>query len=364
MHNSLKTLIENAGKEEIKKRKESQEISGIILGFDNQKNGDKILLKQIIRLKKFVKELIISIPENWDSRENNGLKNEEESFTIKYVERSKKSSPFSVLVFDLLQKSCIYDKILFVSYNHEISASKIEKLIIQECSLCTFLGQKGNFLPSIGYYDKWINRFNIQILKINPGKNLYDLFRVSSDKLFLKLSSTDSIKEWVSEKTKHQSDGSNLMKNLFVPLKFQSELDPQDLVKMIALLQVLKTDIKEKGEMLSKFRIQQVLLLSRKFFNSGNFYIAYQILLFFISNKSKIKNLPENWSIDIIADFGRRQLLEESQFYSKDNLDRFRFLILNDLQSHQLMKETDVGWIEDEISRLQKILSKDNIVCL
>jgi hypothetical protein len=126
----------------------------------------------------------------------------------------------------------------------------------------------------------------------------------------------------------------------------------------------LKTDIQEKGEMLSKFRIQQVLLLSRKFFNSGNFYLSYQILLFFISNKNKITNLPEDWNIDTIVDYGRRQLLEESQFYSKDNLDRFRLLILNDLKSHQLMKETDVKWIEDEISRLQQMLSNDNIVCL
>ncbi len=364
MRNSLKTLIENAGKEEIKKRKESQEISGIILGFDNQKNGDTILLKQIMQLKKYVKEIIISIPENWDSSGDRSLKNIEESFTIKYVERSKTSPPFSIAVFDLLQKSCINDKILFVSYNHELSTNKIEKLITQECSLSTFLGQKGNFLPSIGYYDKWINRFNIQILKINSDQNLYDLFRVSTDKLFLKLSSSDSIKEWEFEETNHQSDDSEMSKNFFIPLKFQSELDPQDFVKMIALLQVLKTDIQEKGEMLSKFRIQQVLLLSRKFFNSGNFYLAYQILLFFISNKNKIKNLPEDWSIDMISDFGRRQLLEESQFYSKDNLDRFRFLILNDLQSYQLMKETDVRWIEDEISRLQKILDRDNIVCL
>ncbi len=364
MHNSLKILIEQAGKEEIKKRKESQEISGIILGFDGQKNCDEFLLKQIVQLKKYVKEIIISIPENWDSSGNKSLKNEEESFTIKYVERSKTSSPFSILVFDLLQKSCINDKILFISYNHELSASKIENLIIQECSLSTFLGQKGNFLPSIGYYDKWINRFNIQILKINRDQNLYDLFRVSSDKLFLKLSSSDSIKEWKFEETNHHSDGPEQNKNFFIPLRFQSEIDSQDLVKMIALLQVLKTDIVEKGETLSKFRIQQVLLLSRKFFNLGNFYLAYQILLFFISNKNKINNLPEDWSIGAIADFSRRQLLEESQFYSKDNLDRFRFLILNDLQSHQLMKETDVSWIEDEISRLQKILSRDNIVSL
>ena len=271
MRNSLKTLIEQAGKEEIKKRKESQEISGIILGFDDQKNSDKFLLKQIMQLKKYVREIIISVPENWDSSGNKNLKNEEESFTIKYVERSKISSPFSIIVFDLVLKSCINDKILFVSYNHELSSNKIEQLIIQECSLCTFLGQKGNFLPSIGYYDKWINRFNIQILKINRDKNLYDLFRVSSDKLFLKLSSSDSIKEWELKDKNHQSNDSEKMKNIYIPLRFQSELDSQDLVKMIALLQVSKTDILEKGETLSKFRIQQVLLLSRKFFNSGNF---------------------------------------------------------------------------------------------
>jgi hypothetical protein len=364
MHNSLKTLLENAGKEVAKKKKEAQEISGIILGFEDQKNGEKFLLKQIKQLKKYVNEIIISIPEDWDSGRSASLKSEEESSSIKYVERSNSENPYSILVFDLLQKTCMNDKILFVSYNHELSTIKIEKLIFQECALCTFLGQKGNFLPTIGFYDKWANRFNIQILKINPNQSLYDLFRVSSDKLFLKLSSADSIKEWKLEDRNHQPYESKQQQNIFVPFRFQFDLDPQDLVKMIALLQVLKTDIEEKGETTSKFRTQQVLLMSRKFFNSGSFFLAYQILLFCILNKSKIKSLPEDWNFEMISEFSRRQLLEESQLYSKDNHDRFRLLILNDLETRELIKETDNRWIKDEINRLQKVVENDNIVSI
>ena len=111
--------------------------------------------------------------------EDNDIRIEKEAF----VERFKTSFPYSISVFDLLQKTCMNDKIIFITYNHEISTRKIEKLIIQDCSLCTFLGQKGNFLPTIGFYYKWSNRFNIQILKINPEQDLYNLFRVSSDKL-------------------------------------------------------------------------------------------------------------------------------------------------------------------------------------
>jgi len=125
-----------------------------------------------------------------------------------------------------------------------------------------------------------------------------------------------------------------------------------------------KIDIEENGEATSKFRIQQVIHLSRKFFNSENYFLAYQILLFLISNRNKVRNLPEDWNIENILDFCRRQLLEESQYYSKNNLDRFRLLILNDLKTQQLMKETDSRWIEDEIKRLQKVLNSDNIVCL
>ena len=364
MHNSLRLLIDKAGDEIAKKRKDNQEISGIILGFDNQDNGEKILLHQIKIIKKYVNELVISIPKGWDYKKNENLRFEKENFPIKFIERPRKSSFYSISVFDLLQKKCMNDKILFVTYNHELSSNKINKLIIQDYSLCTFLGQKGNFLPTIGFYNKWDNRFNIQILKINQKQNLYDLFRVSSNKLFLKLSSSDCIKEWDSSSIKEERNKINQNKNIFIPLKFQSEIDIQDLVKMIAILQVLKKENEEKGEISSKFKIQQVLLLSRKFSNSGNFFLAYQILLFFIANKNKIKNLPEDWTLDTISDFGRRQLLEESQFYVKDNLERIRLLILNSLKSQNLVKETDVIWIKDEISGLQTVLSSDNIVSL
>ena len=364
MHNSLKTLVENVGKEAREKRKNSIEISGIILGFDARKNEEELLLKQILQLKRYVKEFIVSVPEGWESNRSNRIKTEEEGISIKYIERSSSISPYSISVFNLLQKTCMYDRILFISFNHKLCTSKIEKLIIQESPLCTFLGQKGNFLPTIGYYDKWINRFNVQILEINQDQHLFDLFRISSDKLFLKLSTSDSIREMSLEEPKNQNDSFDHLKKIFIPLKFQTTLDSQDLVKAIALLQVLKIDIEENGEATSKFRIQQVIHLSRKFFNSENYFLAYQILLFLISNRNKVRNLPEDWNIENILDFCRRQLLEESQYYSKNNLDRFRLLILNDLKTQQLMKETDSRWIEDEIKRLQKVLNSDNIVCL
>jgi hypothetical protein len=362
MHNSLKTLIEDAGQDISKRRKESQEISGIILGFSGQKNEEKLLLKQISLLKKYVKEIIISIPDNWNPSECDVLRSSDGDFVTKYIDRPITSSPYSIEVFDLLQKTCMYDKILFISHNHKISSNKIEKLISQESSLSTFLGINGNFLPSIGFYDKWTNRFNIQILKINQNKVLDDLFRVSSDKIFLKLSSSDCICEWVPEDDNQINSISEKARNLYVPLRFHSELDPQDLVKMIALLHVLRTDIEEKGETISKFRIQQLLFLSRKFFNSKNYFLAFQILQFFILNKENIRNLPEDWNMDKILTFSRRQLLEESRFYSRNNLERFRLHILNDLKSQQLMKKTDERWIEGEINKLQKILESDNIV--
>ncbi len=201
-------------------------------------------------------------------------------------------------------------------------------------------------------------------MNVYQNKHLDDLFRVSSDKLFLKLSSSDCISEWSHEEKEQIGKSLEQTKNFFVPIRFYSELDPQDLVKTIALLHVLKTDIEEKGETLSKFRIQQLLLLSRKFFNSKNYYLAFLILLFFILNKENVKNLPEDWSMDKISEFSRRQLLEESRFYSKNNLERFRLRILNDLKLNKLMKRTDERWIEGEISKLQKLLNSDNIVFL
>lgn len=359
MHNSLKTLIEDAGHEVIRRREGSQEISGIILGFNGKKSDLESLLKQITLLKKYVKEIIISVPDDWDPNESKDLLDNDSGFLIKYIDRSTSCSPYSITVFDLLQKTCMNDKILFISCNHELSSNKIEKLISQESPLSTFLGQNGNFLPTIGFYDKWANRFNIQILKIYQNKDLDDLFRVSVDKLFLRLSSSDFINKWTQEEKNPEQT-----KSIFVPVRFYSELDSQDLVKTIALLHVLKTDIDEKGETLSKFRIQQLLLLSRKFFNSKNFYLAFLILLFFILNKEKIRNLPEDWSLGKISEFSRRQLLEESRFYSKSKLERFRLRILNDLKLHQLIKRTDERWIEEEISKLQKILNSDNIVFL
>ena len=223
MHNSLKVLLEKASNDVSKKHKEEQHKTGIILGFSKGDSEEQFLLYQIRRIKSFVQEILISVPNNWVN-ENQVLEKECDTFPIKLIERSTTDKQISLPVFDSLIKHSLNDNILFLSNNHNLSRDKVAKLLIQELPICTFLGQKGNILSSIGFYNRWINRFMIQILMLNNRYKIINLFRISNSKLFLKIAKTDSIQEWVDTTNNFRKIEDNEAKSVYVPLKLHFEI--------------------------------------------------------------------------------------------------------------------------------------------
>jgi len=196
-----------------------------------------------------------------------------------------------------------------------LTLKKLENLVNHNHSLLTYLGSNGNFCPSLGFLNRWTNRFNLQILRFNEKDGLDDLYRICSELVFLKLTQEDQIRK------KSISSDDNLIGinttdlGSYFPQRIHYPLDEQSLVKMIALLHILAKEIDEREKITSSFKVQQFLTLSNKFANSGHFFLAFQVPYFLMNHQKYDIKYPLDWSNSKIRDYGRRLLLEESNVF-------------------------------------------------
>jgi len=359
MHNSIRSLLEEVVNESFRSKKFEQHVSGIIWGFESKHSGrEQFLTCQIRLIKRYVKEIIVSLPVNYQIQDST-LENELKE--VKIVERDLSLLPYSTDVFNALIQKSLNNKILFLPYDYDISKAKIEILLKHNFPLVTFLGKSGNLLPSVGLIDKWINRFNLQLTRICKKKNLDDLYRISSNVTYFRLINQDSI-------MRKTLDSNDLLRTIrrhdidtFFPFKVQYPVDEQALVKSIAIMHILQRELEEKQEITSSFKVQQLLTLSQRFSNYGHNFLAFQTQLFLLLRYQNNIKFPLDWSIDRITEQARRLLLEESRIFAEKGLERLRYVCLSNLLSLNLAKEQDIAWINEEIPKIKDVLEKDNI---
>ncbi len=361
MHNSIRNLLEEVGRNTSKHKKAEEHITGLICGF-NKEHQDKetFLTYQMRFIRKYVKELIVSLPKNYEIQDLS-LKNEIKDSNVKIVEREEKETPYSSSAFDCLVQKSLNNRILFLPFDFEISNIKIENLISQNYPLITYLGVLGNFFPYLGAIDKWNNRFNLQLIRFCKKENLDDFYRISSNVTFFKLIKQDKIlrKSLVSNDLLSTLRSQEI--DSFFPFKIQYPLDEQAMVKLIALMHILQKEITEKQEISSSFKVQQLLTLSHRFASFGHNFLAYQAFLFLIKRSEYNIKFPLDWSMEKVLEQSRRLLLEESRIFAERGLERLRFICLNDLISLDLVKNQDREWILKEIPKIKENLQKDNI---
>lgn len=361
MHSSIKNLLEEVGKKTSKHEHSKENTSGLIVGYENNsQDKEHFITHQIRRLKKYVNEILISLPFNYEIRDIH-LANEIKDFPIRIVNRDENHFGSALLVFDNLVKKSLNDKIIFLPYDLEISVSKMENLVKHNHSLLTYLGYNGNFCPYLGFLDKWSNRFSLQMLKFNKKEGLDDLFRICSELVFLKLTKEDHIKKKTLISEEKILDIDIEETRSYFPQRIHYPLDEQSLVKMIALIHILTKEIEEKKKISSSFKVQQFISLSNKFANSGHYFLAFQAPYFFINNEEFEIKFPLDWSFSKVCENGRHLLLEESSLYAGKGLERLRYACLSDLITYNLYKESEIEWIKEELSQISKLLIADNI---
>ena len=175
MHNSIKSLLEEVSKDSSKIKKTVDHVTCLICGFKEQHlERETFLTYQIRQVKKFVKEIIVSLPENYEIQDSI-LQNEIKDLNIKILERTKEELPYSPNVFDKLVQKSLNNRVLFLPYDFEISKIKIENIIKTGSPLVSYLGVLGNFLPFFGLIDKWKTRFSLQLMRFCDKKNLDEL---------------------------------------------------------------------------------------------------------------------------------------------------------------------------------------------
>ena len=357
MHNSLKLLLEKAEKNLERKKKETTQITGVILGCNVHEEDEVMLVHHIRNLKSYANEILVSVPQGKEIVSEK-LKIELRDFSIKLIERSSDSEPYSLKIFSDLAKHSMNDKLLVISNHYKISKDQIKQIISQDVSLVSFLGQNGNFLPFIVFYDKWVNRFFLQILLLNKRNSLYDLFRIVSDKLFYKVPAEESITHFEN----HTNNKNQHSKNeLYLTLRLQQNFNIQDLVKTIALMQVFKKEFLEDEKTHSTFKVQQLLALSKKFINQDNYFLAYQIPYFFECIKNEKIQFPIGWSQKRIEGMGFNLLLKESEFYRKKGLNRLLYQVLLEKIECEKIEESSLKQIKKEKVAIEKLLRDDNI---
>jgi len=261
MHSSLKSLLEKTEENISKSEKSQLHTTGLILGLSQVDHYEDLLLQQLRVLKKYVNEIIISKPENLEISDSNLLL-ELDDLSVKVVERSDDSDACSTTTLSNLFKECLTDRVFLIPFDIDVSNEKIEKLLGQQTPLATFLGRYGNINSSLAFYNRWINRFDIQILILNERKSLDDVFRVCSSKVFFKLSQDDKI----SRRTLlNENLTDKKIVSVFQSVSIHSATNVQDIVKTVSLLHFINSEIEEKKAIKSQFKLQQLLILSKKF---------------------------------------------------------------------------------------------------
>ena len=357
MHSSLKSLLEKTEENISKIEKNQSHTTGLILGLDDVDNYESLLLHQLRFLRKYVNDIIISKPENLDISDSSLLL-ELDSMSVKFVERTGDSTICSIGILSNLFNECLTDRVFLIPFDIGLSKNKIEKLLSQQTPLATFLGCFGNINSSLAFYNRWINRFDIQLLLINERKSLDDIFRICSSKVFFKIAQEDKIDKM---KLSNRESIENISNSIFQSVSIHSVIDIQDIIKTLSLLHFINSEIEEKNAIKSQFKLQQLLILSQKFSEAKQYNLAFQILLFLLKKKDFIEKFPIDWTIDKIKEQGRKQLLEEASLYTKHGVERLRLQCLSDLVEYDLAKEVDKDWIGKEIKQTYEKLQNDNV---
>ncbi|MHA1668555.1 MAG: hypothetical protein ACTSUR_07850 [Candidatus Heimdallarchaeaceae archaeon] len=363
MRDSLELLLERIENSKKFKFKEKIDFSSIILRFGDENSDEEKLKKRILEIRKYVSEIIVSVPKGWKTRIFNDEIDENYSGkkyleNVKFIEREKGSSSLDCCAFYQLLKKCVNDRILVLPFDLPISLTKMQYIIEQKASFVTYLSSNGFILPTFFTLNKWFHRFLCQIALLNPESNINDLFRLTSEIVFLKLMKDDSLIDRKEVLDQQFNSYKTRFKHYF-HLEFSHHVATQDLVKAIALIQGMKIKMNDNEVITSTFKIQQLLLLQEKFAKQENYYLAFQILFFLLQNRKKIKKLPLKWTYQDLEAQCRKLLLEESKFYAQNKIEGLRYLTLLDLRKYNFIRASEESWIMDEIKKIQESLQKD-----
>ncbi|MBY9001466.1 MAG: hypothetical protein KGD64_11150 [Candidatus Heimdallarchaeota archaeon] len=357
MHSSLRNLLEKTQEKILKHKVDRSSISGIILDYGTSEQPKESIRSKMNLLLRFVSEIVV-VARKTDLLSTDDFK--QFDLPIKIIEHDETTDSNEVMTFEMALKQCINDKIVVVPTYLMIEPKRIELLINYDYPLSTFLGQQGNITPNLFFYDKWINRFNIQLLRLNGRRDLIDLFRISQKTVFLRISENDQIKRSVRKNENAEKIKGLYMKKIISPIIFQNPVEVQETVKLVSLLGIIKDGIIEKNSISSPFKIQQLLTLSQKFLNSGHFGLAFQAPLFLSKVKDKIDKYPPDWNFNKIIELGKKSLDLESNKFAAEKIESLRLACLKDLLVLD-SEEKSLTNLSVEIQDLEEMLLQDNI---
>ncbi|MHA1201916.1 MAG: hypothetical protein ACTSQ4_05275 [Candidatus Heimdallarchaeaceae archaeon] len=358
MHSSLRNLLEKTQEKISKHKVDRTSISGIIFCYNVDDDSTNLIINKISLLQKFVSEIILVTPKNdiIDCKKINQL-----NFPIKVLELEQNALENEILAFEMALKKCINDKIIVIPTYLFIEPKRIELLVYYGYPLTTYVGQKGNITSNLFYYDKWKNRFIVQLLRLNGRKKLIELFRISNKTAFLRISDNDKIVKISCENNASEIRQRNSKKKIISPILFQNPIDVQEIVKLIALLNVMKDDVIENRTISSHFKIGLLLIQSQKLLGLGHYGLAFQAPFFFSKIAEKIDKYPPDWDLAKILELGKVSLEEEQKSYSIEGIESLQLVCLKDLQELNLNNPNEIGRIEQEIELLREQLLQDNI---
>ncbi|MHA1482434.1 MAG: hypothetical protein ACTSQC_07385 [Candidatus Heimdallarchaeaceae archaeon] len=358
MHSSLRNLLRKTQEKISKHKIDRSSISGIILCYSADDDSTELIFRKIHLIQKFVSEIILIVPKSEfiDYKKINQL-----NFPIKVIELEQHILENEVLAFEMALKQCINDKIIVVPTYLLIEPKRIELLIYYDYPLTTYVGQKGNITSNLFYYDKWKNRFTVQLLRLNGRKKLIELFRISNKTAFLRISDNDKIVKISCGNNALEISNRLSEKKIISPILFQNPIDVQEIVKLIALLNVMRDDIIENRTISSHFKIGQLLIQSQKLLDSGHYGLAFQAPFFFSKIAEKIGKYPPDWNLAKIHKLGKTSLEKELKSYSDERIESLHLACCKDLQELNTGNTKEINRIEQEIELLREQLLQDNI---
>ena len=354
MYSSLISLLKKTTSEMKKKRFTDENVTGVILGCNNTEK----ILDFVRKLKLFCSEIVIGMTKK-DYKEISATIQENSILPFK-IKILPNNDTLNLKTMDQLVKECSNNRILFTNLEYDIAIEKYKRLCSNDSPLTTFIGCKGNIVPSLCFYDRWYNRFILQLLILRGRKNLDDIFRISSNFSLLKMSSKDFIRRYQNNAMVN-SNYSIIKQFDYFPKKIFFNLEIQDIIQLISLLRSLTEELEKSNIIKSKFKVLQILILSQKFAKAGNKFLASQITLFLLDNKEAIASFPLNWSTEKITNLARKNLLEESEYLAMNGFEKLRIRCLEDLTTYGLLKESEEEWFEKEVMTIRDKLTNDNI---
>jgi hypothetical protein len=358
MHSSLRNLLEKAQEKISKHKVDRTSISGIIFCYNVDDDSTNLIVNKISLLQKFVSEIVLIIPKN-DIIDNKKI--DQLNFPIKVLELEQNILENEIFAFEMALKRCINDKIIVIPTYLSIEPKRIELLVYYGYPLTTYVGQKGGITSNLFYYDKWKNRFIVQLLRLNGRKKLIELFRISNKTAFLRISDNDKIVKISCENNTSEIRQKKSEKKIISPILFQNPIDVQEIVKLIALLNVMKDDVIENRTITSHFKIGLLLTQSQKLLGLGHYGLAFQAPLFFSKIAEKIDKYPPDWDFAKTLELGKISLEKEQKRYSVEGIESLQLVCLKDLQVLDSRNSNEIDRIEQEIKLLKEQLLQDNI---